>query len=242
MFQNIKATPFHQDFVQRLRGIHFETAVLCSIEQFGGDALNQVFGCPELDVEVYQTGHFSPNQTLAVNFVVPGQFCCATYLEGKDSAVHLFIDDLKATKPGSGQIRQFMPCLVEFAEMVGCQALTLVAGDTGRYAWVRYGFVPTPETVPTLRQSLLQRLHRVALHLESKQENHLQQQINSIKTDPSAIRAIAAQKTEIVEPESGQKFPIGKYLLLGACDWHGILPLQDGGLAARYLRDYCTQR
>jgi hypothetical protein len=69
---------------------------------------------------------------------------------------YLYIDDVRIKKTGGGGLKQVFPELMELAKYLGCGSIRLSACFYGKYAWLRYGFLPDAQSwavvVPSIQK------------------------------------------------------------------------------------------
>ena len=153
---------------------------------------------------------------------------------------HLF--QLDKQDQGKGLSKKVMSEALNLYQSIGVSIVNLTAGyDIGKYAWVKYGFVP--ENSKKLAHDLSRVLseHSNLFPPDSQTHKDLTDLIDSLKTDPTAIRDIADYEKEIVYKD-GNPMKAGKALLLAdkALEWNGVADLTDP-LTIKLWKEYCNK-
>ncbi len=80
------------------------------------------------------------------------QFALRPPSDANPCQMHIF--SMREEHPGQGRLKALFPKLMEFADQARISVITLRAIEIGRYAWLRYGFLPDEKSWSALRMAM----------------------------------------------------------------------------------------
>jgi len=131
-------------------------------------------------------------------------------------------------KQGLG--RAFMQNAADLCISIGINKIHLAADDVGRYAWIRWGFLPEQGSWDILRRSMMPKL--IELQEDLPSERFVEIMIMLRDRRPTTARLIAGLldpvRTQIPTEQGGMLVSLGRVLFLdGGAIWQGDLNLSD---------------
>jgi GNAT superfamily N-acetyltransferase len=145
------------------------------------------------------------------------------------SAERMFVDET-ARMRGIG--RNLMSDLVKTAVRLNIPAIRIEASDVGRYAWIRFGFLPDRGSWLSLRLEMTQRLSFAESSLTRRDYFRVVELVTN--SDPAVARAVAALSMPVpsrhIFSSHGEPLPIalGKAMFLEhGVGWVGSFDLTD---------------
>ena len=131
-------------------------------------------------------------------------------------------------KQGLG--RAFMQNAADLCISIGINKIHLAADDVGRYAWIRWGFLPEQGSWDTLRRSMMPKLIELQEDLPSERFVEIMTMLRDRR--PTTARLIAGLldpvRTQIPTEQGGMLVSLGRVLFLdGGAIWQGDLNLSD---------------
>ena len=129
------------------------------------------------------------------------------------------------TMGGKGLFKKFFCNNLDVCEKLGIEGIYLNAQEVGKYAWLRYGYVPDQASWAEMRESIQGLMPR----LEKKISDNTFRQIEAAITsdNPKAAWLIVDQRETI----DGK--PVGFHIMSRIGDWMGCLDLTDPDCVSR---------
>jgi hypothetical protein len=151
------------------------------------------------------------------------------------------LSEVKSLRTNANVMKPVFGTIIGFAEIVRAKKIELIAGHVGRYAWIKYGFVPSTERWLTMQQQIMEIAQQyLALGGDAASDS-----LRNIcqDPDPKAIRRIPALKQPEVRmhPTSEAAMPLGKVIMLHSQmnNWTGTIDLADRETVAA-AKSYCA--
>ena len=136
------------------------------------------------------------------------------------------------TCQGSGFYKAYFANNLSLFDSLAIENIDIIAQNVGRYASLKYGFKPSPDSWDDMKDYLQMAFNDVKAGLSSHSIETAQKALNS--DDPKAAWMIA----DLDEPCLGER--LGPYLMSLTAPWEGALDLTDDNCRRR-CEDYVGQ-
>ncbi len=166
-------------------------------------------------------------------------FLLTFYNDSSANENYMYLETVRAGKMGTGVLKKIFPDVMKLARSLKCPTIRLSASHVGKYAWLRYGFLPYPNEWESVARSI----PTVAVSILGEYPAIYEIQTICAKTDPSAIHEIASLQEgsfSIETVEGIMDLPLGKALLISkeTTGWGGMLDLRNRRIC-RAVERYC---
>ncbi|TAH32430.1 MAG: hypothetical protein EYC62_09195 [Alphaproteobacteria bacterium] len=164
-----------------------------------------------------------------------------TFYHDRDAGEnYMYLETVRAGKMGAGSLKKIFPDVMRLAQLLGCPTIRLSASLLGKYAWLRYGFLPYANQWGIVKKIV----PAVAADVMGEYPAIHEVQAICAKDDPKAIYEIAdlQEGNYTIETAEGvMNLPLGKALLMSSRTpgWSGELDLRNRR-TCRLVREYCS--
>lgn len=148
------------------------------------------------------------------------------------SACELLSVRVAETCQGQGFYKPYFSNNLSLCDSLAIESIDIFAQNVGRYAWLKYGFKPSPESWGDMKYYLRAAFNDVKDGLSSQSIETAQKAL--LSDDPKAAWMIA----DLDEPCLGER--LGPYLMSLTAPWEGALDLTDDDCRRR-CEDYLKQ-